>query len=103
VSDALSRIGPSALTNSAATIFTSTGQTTLRSIRVCNETGTARTFDLSIGTAGAGKYLFKGVTVAANDSFGDDLNITLADTEILQALASVNSALTITIGTVVTT
>lgn len=105
MTDTLSRVGPTALTTSAATLYTvpSSTKATLRYIHVCNETATARTFTMSIGTDGAGKRLFTEVTVAANDSFSCDMNLTLEASEILQGLASANTALTVHVGMVLTT
>lgn len=104
MSDSLYRIGPSALGASALTQYTvpASTQATLRYIHVANETGTTRTFTLSIGTDGAGKRLFKDVEVAAGDAFSCDLNVTLEAAEIIQAYASAAAALTLTIGMVLT-
>ena len=91
--------GPTALTTSAATQYTVPGSTKaiLRSIHVANESATERTFTLSIGTDGAGKRLFKDVPVAAGDSFDWSGFIVLDAAEVIQALASANTALTLTI------
>jgi hypothetical protein len=106
VADATARpVGPVALAAAAATLYTVPGSTTftILAIHVANETGTARTFTLSIGTDAAGKRLYKDVEVAANGVLTHDTNIAVATGEIIQGFASAASALTITISGVLTT
>ncbi len=106
MADTLKRLsGPTALTTSAVTQYTTPGgtTTTIRNLHVCNESGSDATFTLSIGTDGAGKRLYKDVTVPVNDSFDAGLSVVLAATEIVQAFASAGSALTLTISGVEST
>lgn len=100
MADTLKRLaGPVALTTTPATVYTVPSSTTavIREIIVCNETGTARTFTLSIGTDGAGKRLFKDATVRAGETVQITGQTVLAAGEVIQAVASANSALTLTI------
>lgn len=89
--------GPTALTTSAATKYTSpaTGAQ-IKHIRVDNpQGGSARAFTLSIGADAAGTRLYDGLTVPPG---GIDLwgPFTLGNAEIVQALAD-NAALVLTI------
>jgi hypothetical protein len=90
--------GPTLLTASAATQYTVPAATSaiLRSIHVANETATAATFTMSIGTDGAGKRLFMGCSVAANDVLDWSGFIVLNTAEVVQALSGTASALTLT-------
>jgi hypothetical protein len=90
--------GPALLTGSAATVYTVPASTTtvLRNIHVCNETGTAATLTMSIGTDGAGKRLFMGFSVAANDVLDWSGAIIMNAAEVLQAFSGTASALTLT-------
>jgi hypothetical protein len=107
MADSLERIvGPTLLTNSAATVLSSvaSGTTiTIRDIQVCNETGSDATFTLSIGTDGAGKRLYKSLTIPANGVMSSQRQIILTTGDILQAYSNTSSALTLTISAVVTT
>jgi hypothetical protein len=91
--------GPTALTTGAVTQYTVPGATTaiLRSIHVANESGALADFTLSIGTDGAGKRLFKNQDVPTKGSFDWSGFIVLAAGEVVQALASAGTALTLTI------
>lgn len=106
MADTLKRLsGPTLLTTSAVTQYTVPGSTTatVRSIHVANETGTAATFTLSLGTDGAGKRLFKDVSVPANGVLDWSGTVILAAAEVLQALAGTGSALTLTVSGVEST
>jgi hypothetical protein len=96
--------GPTLLTATAATVYTvpASTTTTLRNIHVSNETATAATLTMSIGTDGAGKRLFTGFTVAANDVVDWSGFIVLAAGELLQAFSGTASALTLTVSGVET-
>jgi len=91
--------GPALLTGTAATQYTVPASTTtiLRNIHVSNETGTAATLTMSIGTDAAGKRLFTAYTVAANDVIDWSGFIVLAAAEIIQAFSGTASALTLTV------
>src|SRR4051794_8825061 len=106
MADTLKRLaGPTLLTASAATVYTVPALTTatVRNIHVCNETGTAATFTLSLGTDGAGKRLYKAVSIPANESLEVGLSLVLAAAEILQAYSGTASALTLTMSGVEST
>lgn len=92
--------GPQFLTTSAVTQYTVPGATStvVRNIHVCNETGTAATFTLSIGTDGAGKRSWDALPIAANGSFDWSGFLPMATGEVIQALAGTGSALTLWIG-----
>lgn len=101
MTDTLARLaGPVALGAAAATIYTAPASTVVvvRSVRVCNESATQRTFRLSVGADGAGTRFFYDVPVDPTDE-GFDWNgsLILAAGEVLQAYASAASALTISI------
>lgn len=91
--------GPSLLTASAATYYTVPALTTaiVRSIQVANETGSIATVTLSIGTDGAGKRLFKEVSVPGNGVINEQTFLVLTAAEIIQAFSGTASALTLTI------
>lgn len=98
---ALKRLaGPVALGTSAATLYTAPGggSAEVRDIHVCNETGTTRTFRLSIGADGAGTRIYYDCEVPPGRPFQRTGNFHLAAGETLQGMASAGSALTITIG-----
>lgn len=105
MADALKRLaGPSLLTGSAVTVYTvpASTTTTLRNIHACNETGAAATLTMSIGTDGAGKRLFMGFPVAANDVLDWSGVIVLAAAEVIQAFSGTASALTLVVSGVET-
>jgi hypothetical protein len=100
MADTLKRLsGPTPLTTSAVTQYTTPAATTtaVRSIHVANESGSAATFTLSLGTDGAGKRLFPAMSIAANSVLDWTGNIVLNAGEILQALSGTGAALTLVI------
>jgi hypothetical protein len=101
MTDTATRIGPTALTGSAATVYTVPSVTTflMRSVQVCNEGASAANFTMSIGADGAGKRLFKDYSVPANGVLLETVLLSLAAAEVLQAFSSTGgAALTLTIG-----
>lgn len=92
-------VGPIILTGAAVTYYTTPGSTTtvIRDIQICNETGTAATFTLSIGADGAGKRLYKEFSIPANGFHSSQRQIVLAAAETLQAYSGTASALSLTI------
>lgn len=92
-------VGPQLLNTTGGTVYTvpANTQAVLRDIIICNESGSAATFTISIGTDGAGKRLFKSSSLAANTTFQQTGNITLEAAEVIQAVASANSAIVLTI------
>jgi hypothetical protein len=106
MADVLKRLsGPTALTTGAVTQYTVPTATTatVRNIHVANETATAATFTMSIGTDGAGKRLFKDVDIPGKGFLSWSGNIPLAAAEVIQALAGTGTALTLVISGVETT
>lgn len=91
--------GPTALTTGAVTQYTAPAATTaiLRSIHVANESGSTADFTLSIGADGAGKRLFRNQDIPTKGSFDWSGFVVLATGELVQALASAGTALTLTI------
>jgi len=90
---------PTQLTTSGQTLYTVPASKTaiIKQIVVTNVTGSAATFSLYIGSAATPNALFSATSVAANDTVIINLSQVLTQNEILTALASVNSALNITI------
>lgn len=106
MADTLKRLaGPTQLTNSASTVYTTPALTTavVRDITVANTTAGAVTFTLSVGADAAGTRLYSAVSIPANSTFQRTGNIVLAAGETLQAYASANSSLTLTINGVEST
>ena len=100
MADTLKRlVGPQNLNTTGGTVYTTPANTqaVLRDIIVCNESNATATFTLSIGTDGAGKRLFKSSSIAANTTFQQTGSVTLEAAEIIQAAASANSAIVLTI------
>lgn len=91
--------GPTALTGSAATVYTVPGSTkaVLRNIHVANENAAARDLTISIGTDGAGKRIFYNMEIAGESSFDWTGFIVLDAAEVLQAHASATSSLTLVV------
>ena len=93
-------ISPTTLTTSASSALYTvpTGYSAIiKQLVVTNITGTAATFTFYIGAASAGNALFSGTSVAANDTVIINLSQVLTTGEILRALASVGSALNLTV------
>lgn len=103
MADTLFLVGPVELTTTAATVLdVDTLPVTIIDLHVCNESGSARTFTISIGTDGDGKRLFKEFPIEPNGVVQRTGNIPLAVGTIIQAYASANDALTLTMGGVAT-
>lgn len=94
------RIGPSLLTNVAATVYTVPALTTyfMKTVRAVNTTATAATIFASIGVDAAGTRIFAGETVPANGSITLDCWIPMAAAEVLQAYSGTNNAIALTVG-----
>ncbi len=102
MSDTLDRIGPTLLTNAAATIYTVAAATTvvLRDVVVTNTSGTAATLTASIGADATGTRIWAGLSIPANSTFNHSGSIVLKAAEILQAYSGTNNVLTFTAGVV---
>lgn len=101
MTDTAKRIGPIALTGSAATVYTAPPATTflLRSIQVCNESASPANFTFSIGVDGTGTRLFKDYAIPANGVMLETVFLSLNTGEIIQSYCSTGpNLLTLTIG-----
>lgn len=99
MADLLVRLaGPVALTTSATTVYTvpASTRTAARSLRVVNEGASAATFTVSVGTDGAGKRVWFAQAVQPGDGYDWTGNLILVAAEVLQAYASANTTLTLT-------
>ncbi len=90
-------VGPSFLTTSAVTQYTvpASTRTVIQRIHISNASGAPVTFTMSIGADAAGARLYDGVSIAAGRTYDAYGPFTLEAAEIIQALASANSALVI--------
>ena len=97
MADVIKVLGQAAPTTTATTdLYTvpNLSQTTVSSLVVCNRTGGALTFRVSVHVAGAAasdeQYLYYDKTVAANDSFTAVLGLTLNQSDEVKVRASAN-------------
>lgn len=88
----LGQIAPSATTATAIYTVPSATQTVVSSVSVCNRSGSAATFRLSVRPDGATlanqHYLTYDADVAANDTVILTIGITMDATDVLEAYAS---------------
>lgn len=93
-------IGPTNLTNSAATVYTVPASTTLviESITVANTSGSAATFSLSVGTDAVGTRLFAAVSVPANTTMQVVGRWVVAAGTAIQSYSGTNAVLNLTMG-----
>lgn len=81
----LGQAAPSTATTTDLYAVPDLNQTTVSSLVVCNRTGGALTFRVSIHVAGASadnkQYLYYDKSVAANDTFSAVLGLTLAQSD----------------------
>ena len=91
--------GPAQVSNSAATKYTvpTSLMAVVRHIHVYNESASAVTFTLSIGTDAAATRLFDAYSVAADSAFDHFCYYPMAAAEIIQAFSGTNNVLTLTI------
>lgn len=91
--------GPTQLTTSAVAIYTvpANRTTIVKQLVATNTSASAATFTLYIGTATAANAVFNATSVAANDSLVINLSQVLSTGEVLNALASANTAINLTI------
>lgn len=91
--------GPSLVSNSAATKYTvpASTKTLLRHIHVSNPTGADVDFTMSIGADAAGTRIFDAYTIVGGSVLDLWVYIPLLATEIVQAFASTNNELTLTL------
>jgi hypothetical protein len=97
VADTVKRFsGPTALTVSAVTQYTAPAAgSVLTWVHAVNESGAAQTFRVSLGTDGAGKRIVHDVSVPVGGMVGLPVWIPLTSGEVLQALASAGTAITL--------
>lgn len=90
MAETLKAVGPTALTTSAATIYTVPGATTfvLRTIHVVNLTGSEINFTLSIGADAAGTRIEYQRAIPAREEFSWGGFIVVAASTAIQAYAS---------------
>ena len=91
--------GPAALSNAASTKLTVAANESaiVRHIHVSNTSAGAVNFTASIGADAAGTRIFDAFPIPASTQLDHWCYYVLAETEILQALGSVNNQLTLTI------
>lgn len=90
------------LTTSASAIYTSGGNSAVTTMYLCNYSGTDRTVTIYLvppaGTAGNSNIIYKDVTIVAGDTYIIDTErLVLANGESVQALASANTSVTMTV------
>lgn len=90
------------LTGSASTIYTSTGNTAVTTIYLCNYSGTDRTATIYLvqsgGSAGNTNIVYQAIPIAAGDTYIIDTErLVLANGDTIQALASATSSITMTV------
>jgi len=100
------RVGPIQLTAAAVTLYTTPGDRsfTLRNIHVANESVLDARFTVAIGVDADGSRVYRNVLIAGNGgAFDWSGYMPIFPGEIIEALADIPSALTITISGVETT
>jgi hypothetical protein len=95
-------LSQSTLTGSATAIHTSTDNTAITTIYLCNYSGSDRTVTIylvpSAGTAGNNNIIYKEIPIAAGDTYIIDTErLVLANGDSVQALASAISSVTMTV------
>jgi hypothetical protein len=91
--------GPALLTNAAATKYTCPAltKTEVRHMRTQNPSASPVTFSLSIGNDAAATRLFDAQPIAANGEIDRFVYWVLDAAEVIQAFASTNNVLTLTL------
>jgi hypothetical protein len=85
------------LTDSAATVFTSSGDSLVEMIHLYNQHSSAVTFTLSVGTDAAGTRLWDSYPIPADKDVKLRLYLALADGEVLQAYSGTDAVLNISV------
>lgn len=90
------------LTASASAVYTSSGNTAVTTMYLCNYSATDRTVSVylvpSAGTAGDSNIIYKDVPIAAGDTYIIDTErLVLANGDSVQALASATTSVTMTV------
>lgn len=91
--------GPAQVSNAAATKYTvpSTTKTIVRHVHVYNPSGSAVTFNLSLGTDAAGTRLWDSYSIGPGQALDWYPYMVMDAAEIIQAFAGTNNVLTLTI------
>lgn len=89
--------GPLKLTNTAATLFTSSGRSLIEEIHVQNPSASPVDLTLSVGTDAAGTRIMDGLAIAADSEKKFRFVLPLENGEIMQGFASTTAVLDITI------
>lgn len=88
----LGQSAPGATTETALYTVPAATSAVISSIVVCNRSGTAATFRVSLDQAGGGTadkdYLYYDTALAGNDSFVATIGISLATTDVVNVYAS---------------
>lgn len=85
------------LAASVATIYTAATAAVVKGVRVVNDSGTARTFQLFVNGTAAANAVTPTITLAAGSMWISDDVITLAATGTIAGVAAVATTLTFTI------
>lgn len=90
------------LTTSASAVFTSTGNSAVTTMYLCNYSGADVTVTVYLvasgGSASNSNIIYKNVTIAASDTYIIDTErLVLANGDTVQALASSNTSVTMTV------
>jgi hypothetical protein len=95
-------LSQSTLTTSASAVYTSTGNTAVTTMYLCNFSGSDRTVSVYLvpntDTADNGTIIYKDVPIAAGDTYVIDTErLVLANGDTVQALASATTSVTMTV------
>lgn len=90
------------LTGSATAVYTSSGQSAVTTMYLCNYSGSDTTVTVYLvatgGTASNSNIIYKTVPIAAGDTYIIDTErLVLGDGDMVQALAAATSSVTMTI------
>ena len=98
MSDSLSVLGqlfPTATTLTVLYTVPAATTTTISSIVICNQSGTATAFRISVAPAGASdtasQYLYYDLPIEGNDTFIATIGISLATTDIVRVYADLGT------------
>jgi hypothetical protein len=95
-------LSQSTLNGSVGTVYTSSGNTAITTMYLCNFSASDRTVTIYLvpnaGTAGTGNIIYKEVPIAAGDTYIIDTErLVLANGDSVQALASATTSITMTV------
>lgn len=97
--------GPTQLTNSAATVYTVPGATTLilRDIHFCNTSASAATVFFSIGVDATGTRMYSGLSIPGNSTLSRQGNWVISTGTDLQAYSGTNNVVNLLLSGVLVT